>query len=76
MSEPIYTVYTTRFTDDAEHAFVKSFEVDYTVPEHFDPRPTLIAALETELQLEMAKSEKTCTELRGKIANLLALGQS
>jgi hypothetical protein len=58
-------------TEDMTH--VGEQEVEVEVPDNYDPRAQQIAALEKQKQRVMADSQKTITEIDGKISNLQAL---
>jgi len=68
-----FELFTCKFNDDEHRTYIGEREVVVEVPDDYDPRAQQIAALEKQKQKVMADSQKTITEIDGKISNLQAL---
>jgi GH35 family endo-1,4-beta-xylanase len=68
-----YELFTCKFKDDENRTYIGELQLEIDVPDDYDPRAQQIAALEKQKQQVMADSQKTITEIDGKISNLKAL---
>jgi len=68
-----YNAYTWKAEDTEVRTFVGQQEVELEIPDNYDPRAQLIAALENQKIKVMADSLKTVTDINEKISKLQAL---
>jgi hypothetical protein len=68
-----FELFTCKFADDEHRAYIGERQIEVDVPDNYDPRAQQIAALEKQKQKVMADSQKTITEIDGKISNLQAI---
>jgi len=68
-----FEVFSYELTNDENHAYVGSQEIELNVPDNYDPRPAQIAALEQQKQKVMADYQKSVTEINERISKLQAL---
>jgi len=68
------TLFTDHKFDDTEYrAHICEQEIEFEVPDNFDPRAQQIAALEKQKQKVMAEYQKTVNEINDNISKLQAL---
>lgn len=61
--------------DDSEsRIFVREFDIDFDVPDDFDPTAAQIKALEAEKAKAGAEFAKLCATINDKLAKLQAIG--
>jgi hypothetical protein len=68
-----YLIYSHKFDDTEYRAHICEQEVEFEVPDNFDPRAQQIAALEKQKQKVMAEYQKTVNEINDNISKLQAL---
>lgn len=68
-----FEVFSYELTNDENHAYVGSQEIELNVPDNYDPRPAQIAALEQQKQKVMADYQKSVTDINDRISKLTAL---
>ena len=68
-----YLVYSHKFDDTEYRAHICEQEIEFEVPDNFDPRAQQIAALEKQRQKVMAEYQKTVNEINDNISKLQAL---
>lgn len=61
---------------DHEHTLVGPLDVEYEIPDDFDPRPSQLAALQAKKQQIRAEFAKAVKDLDDQIASLLAIEMS
>ena len=71
-----FEVLSYQIEDSAYLAYVGPQEIEVDVPDHFDPRPAQIAALEAQRQKVMADFQKSITDINRRISELSALEQT
>jgi hypothetical protein len=71
-----FEVFSYKIEDGAHLAYVGPQEIEVDVPDHFDPRPAQIAALEAQRQKVMADFRKSITDINRRISELSALEQA
>jgi len=72
-SEGRFEAMSYQIKDDTNYSYVGPQEIEVDVPDHFDPRPAQIAALEAQKQKVMADFQKAINTLNEKISKLQAL---
>ena len=68
-----YLVCPYKLEDTTAIAYIGEHEIEFEVPDDFDPRARQIAALEKKKQKAMADYQKTVTEINEQISKLQAL---
>ena len=66
-------MFYVQLDDTEDRTYVGPQEIEIDVPDDYDPRAQLVAALEALKQKVMADYHKSVTEINDRISKLLAL---
>jgi hypothetical protein len=58
---------------DGEHTLVGPVDIEYEIPDDFDPRPAQVAALQAQAEKLRAEFAKSITDINSRIAQLTAI---
>lgn len=68
-----FEVFSFKFDDDDHRTYVGEQEIEFDVPDNYDPRAQQIAALEKRKQKVMADFQKSVDDINDRISKLQAL---
>ena len=70
--EPYYSFFGFDASDE-DRVKVIDHTIELDIPDDFDPRPGMVAALEKQKKAAMAEFQARITEIDGRIQSLLAI---
>ena len=68
-----YEVFSVRLADEPDRGFIAQQEMEFEVPDDYDPTPQIIAGLKTEKQRILAEAHVKAGNIDEQIQRLLCI---